>query len=345
MIFSIKNLPSILVYAIKDYYPPAWKNISELNSQIDSLLGDNGMLNSRLIALLPDLATFILVVNKGSFTAAAKELGVTPSALSKLITRLEASLSVKLFDRTTRTLQITQSGEKIYQQSVAMVNAAQLAIEVSNEEHLEPVGTITVAAPKAFLSILLQPIVTPFLQQYPDIELKLKVSDGDIDMLEQGIDIMFRLTDAPYENLISKELGKVNLSLCASPTYLDLKGTPAEPTELSLHDCLYLGETKTDHIWDFVKGNETHTIPVSGRYAVNHSQMRLNGVKDGLGIGIFPDFVIKEALQNGEVVQVLKDWTIKGNYHGVIAMQYAPSKYMPTRLRVFIDYATKNLPI
>lgn len=126
---------------------------------------------------------------------------------------------------------------------------------------------------------------------------------------------------------------------------LDLKGTPAEPTELSLHDCLYLGETKTDHIWDFVKGNETHTIPVSGRYAVNHSQMRLNGVKDGLGIGIFPDFVIKEALQNGEVVQVLKDWTIKGNYHGVIAMQYAPSKYMPTRLRVFIDYATKNLPI
>ena len=306
MIFSIKNLPSILVYAIKDYYPPAWKNISELNSQIDSLLGDNGMLNSRLIALLPDLATFILVVNKGSFTAAAKELGVTPSALSKLITRLEASLSVKLFDRTTRTLQITQSGEKIYQQSVAMVNAAQLAIEVSNEEHLEPVGTITVAAPKAFLSILLQPIVTPFLQQYPDIELKLKVSDGDIDMLEQGIDIMFRLTDAPYENLISKELGKVNLSLCASPTYLDLKGTPAEPTELSLHDCLYLGETKTDHIWDFVKGNETHTIPVSGRYAVNHSQMRLNGVKDGLGIGIFPDFVIKEALQNGEVIQVLK---------------------------------------
>lgn len=303
------------------------------------------MLNSRLISLLPDLATFILVVNKGSFTAAAKELGVTPSALSKLITRLEASLSVKLFDRTTRTLQITQSGEKIYQQSIAMVNAAQLAIEVSNEEHSEPVGTITVAAPKAFLSILLQPIVTPFLQQYPNIELKLKVSDGDIDMLEQGIDIMFRLTDAPYENLISKELGKVNLSLCASPAYLTLKGTPAHPTELPLHDCLYLGETKTDHIWDFVQGNETHTIPVSGRYAVNHSQMRLNGVKDGLGIGIFPDFVIKEALQNGEVVQVLQDWTLKGNYHGVIAMQYAPSKYMPTRLRVFIDYAVKNLPI
>lgn len=303
------------------------------------------MLNSQLISLLPDLATFILVVNKGSFTAAAKELGVTPSALSKLITRLEASLSVKLFERTTRTLQITQSGQKIYQQSVAMVNAAQQAVDISNAEHSEPVGTITVAAPKAFLSIVLQPIVTPFLQRYPNIELKLKVSDGDISMLEQGIDIMFRLTDAPYENLISRELGKVNLSLCASPEYLALKGLPTHPTDLMHHDCLYLGETKTDHIWNFFRKNETHTIPVSGRYAVNHSQMRLNGVKDGLGIGIFPDFVIKEAVKNGEVIEVLQDWTIKGNYHGVIAMQYAPSKYMPARLRVFIDYAIQNLPI
>ncbi|MBD1574583.1 LysR family transcriptional regulator [Vibrio sp. S17_S38] len=303
------------------------------------------MLNSQLISLLPDLATFILVVNKGSFTAAAKELGVTPSALSKLITRLEASLSVKLFERTTRTLQITQSGQKIYQQSVAMVNAAQQAVDISNAEHSEPVGTITVAAPKAFLSIVLQPIVTPFLQRYPNIELKLKVSDGDINMLEQGIDIMFRLTDAPYENLISRELGKVNLSLCASPKYLTLKGLPTHPTDLMHHDCLYLGETKTDHIWNFFRKNETHTIPVSGRYAVNHSQMRLNGVKDGLGIGIFPDFVIREAVKNGEVVEVLQDWTIKGNYHGVIAMQYAPSKYMPARLRVFIDYAIQHLPI
>ncbi|MBD1577613.1 LysR family transcriptional regulator [Vibrio sp. S11_S32] len=303
------------------------------------------MLNKGLIALLPDLATFILVVNKGSFTAAAKELGVTPSALSKLITRLESALEVKLFERTTRSLLITQSGQKIYQQSVIMVNAAQQALDISNAEHSEPVGTITVAAPKAFLSIVLQPIVTPFLQRYPEIELKLKVSDGEIGLLEQDIDIMFRLTDAPYENLISRELGKVNLSLCANPDYLLDKGTPCHPTDLRQHDCIYLGETRTDHIWDFVKGNETHTIPVTGRYAVNHSQMRLNGVKDGLGIGIFPDFVIKEAVRNGEVIEVLKDWTIKGNYHGVIAMQYAPSKYMPTRMRVFIDYAIKHLPI
>ncbi len=110
------------------------------------------MVNPKLIALLPDLASFILVVNEGSFTAAAKQLGVTPSALSKLITRLEQALSVKLFERTTRKLIITQAGQKVYDQSIAMVNAAQQAVELSAEDHAEPTGALTVAAPpKHFL--------------------------------------------------------------------------------------------------------------------------------------------------------------------------------------------------
>ncbi|AZL86907.1 LysR family transcriptional regulator [Aliivibrio salmonicida] len=292
--------------------------------------------------LLPDLATYIVVVNEGSFTAAAKKLGVTPSALSKLITRLESALSVKLFERTTRSLLITESGKKIYQQSVIMVEAAQQAIDISSSEHIVPSGSLTVAAPKAFLTIVLQALVTPFLIKYPKIQLKLRASDGDINMIAQGIDVVFRLTDKPTEGLIMKEIGKVNLSLCASPSYIEERGLPLHPKELPNHDCLYLGET-TDHIWEFVKGEESHVIAVTGRYAVNHSQMRLNGVRDGFGIGIFPDFVIKEALANNDVVPVLSDWQIKGNYHGVIAMQYAQNKYMPSRIKVFTEFVRQNL--
>ncbi|OCH02705.1 LysR family transcriptional regulator [Aliivibrio fischeri] len=301
------------------------------------------MVTNKLITLLPDLATFIVVVNEGSFTAAAKKLGVTPSALSKLITRLENALSVKLFERTTRSLLITESGKKIYQQSVIMIEAAQQAVDISSSEHTVPSGSLTVAAPKAFLTIVLQPLVTPFLTKYPKIQLKLRASDGDIDMIAQGIDVVFRLTDKPTEGLVMKEIGKVNLSLCASPTYLEERGIPHLPQELANHDCLFLGETTTDHIWEFVKGEESHVIAVTGRYAVNHSQMRLNGVKDGFGIGIFPDFVIREALANNEVISVLSDWQIKGNYHGVIAMQYAQNKYMPSRLKVFTEFVKENL--
>ena len=301
------------------------------------------MINPKLIALLPDLASFILVVNEGSFTAAAKQLGVTPSALSKLITRLEKALSVKLFERTTRSLIITQAGQLVYDQSVVMINAAQQAVELSTSDHTEPSGSLIVAAPEAFLNSVLQPFVVPFLNQYPEIQLKLRAADGDIDILRQGIDIAFRLTDKPDESLVLKELGKTNLVLCASLDYLANKGTPSHPTDLSQHDCLYLAETDKDHIWDFLKDDEFHTVSVSGRYAVNHSQMRLKGVQEGLGIGIFHDFVIQDALAEGSVVQVLNDWTIKSNYHGAIAMQFAQTKYMPARLRVFIDYAMEHL--
>ncbi|MBY7854212.1 LysR family transcriptional regulator [Vibrio fluvialis] len=301
------------------------------------------MLNTKLIGLLPDLATFILVVNEGSFTAAAHKLGVTPSALSKLITRLELALSVKLFERTTRKLIITQAGQKVYDQCLVMVNAAQQAVELSGSDHTEPSGALTVAAPEAFLNSVLQPFVVPFLKKYPQIQLKLRAADGEIDLFQHNIDVAFKLTDKPDENLVLRELCKTNLVLCASPDYLEERGVPTHPTQLTEHDCLYLAETDKDHLWDFLKDDEFHTVSVSGRYAVNHSQMRLNGVKNGLGIGIFHDFVVQDALAEGKVVQLLKDWTIKSNYHGAIAMQYAQTKYMPARLRVFIDYVMKHL--
>ncbi|PMH42620.1 LysR family transcriptional regulator [Vibrio sp. 10N.286.49.B3] len=302
------------------------------------------MLQVKLITLLPDLASFILVVNEGSFTAAAKKLEVTPSALSKLITRLEKALSAKLFERTTRKLIITPTGKKVYDQAVIMLNAAEQAIEVSKSDHLDPSGSITIAAPEAFLNSVLEPLVIPFLGAYPNIQLKLRVIDGEIDIFQHGIDIAFKLTDKPDENLVLKEIGKTNLVLCASPDYLAQHGLPRHPTDLVMHDCLYLAETTKDNVWDFFKEDLFHSVAVSGRYAVNHSQMRLKAVKDGLGIGIFHDFVIQDALNRNEVIPVLEDWTIKSNYHGSIAMQFAQTKYMPARLRAFIDYAMANLP-
>lgn len=298
---------------------------------------------NKLIALMPELAVFKIVVDEGSFTAAAKKLGVTPSALSKQLSRLEHTLSAKLLERTTRKLVITESGKGIYDQCCTMLDATKQVVEFTSSEHTTPSGTLTVAAPKAFLSIVLQPLVTPFLTKYPDIELKLKASDGEIDLISEGIDVVFRLTEKPSEGLVLKQIGKVSLSLCASPDYLARRGIPKVPTDLLEHDCIYLGETATDHIWDFVKDDEFHTIPVKGRYAVNHSQMRLRGVLDGLGIGIFPDFVIKKALEDGTVKEVLSDWTIKGNYQGDIALQFAQTKFMPARLRVFIDYVSEHL--
>ncbi|CAM4092572.1 LysR family transcriptional regulator [Vibrio neonatus] len=301
------------------------------------------MKTTQLVALLPDLATYTLVVQQGNFTNAANSLSMTPSAVSKTISRLEKALEVKLIERTTRNLRITEEGQKVYEQAVQMLYAAEQAVELSSNRHLKPLGSIMISAPEALLSIVLQPLIIEFLKKYPQIQIKARAIDGAVDIQKQGIDIAFRLSKHPDEHLVLKELGQTHLLLCASKPYLMKNGTPQQPSDLEHHNCLYLAETEHDNLWTFQKDEESQSVNVSGRYAVNQAQLRFEGVKSHLGIGLFHDFVVEDALENGEVVQVLEDWTLTGNYHGNILMQYPQTKYVPERLRLFIDFISEAL--
>jgi DNA-binding transcriptional LysR family regulator len=301
------------------------------------------MNKNQLLAMLPDLATYTLVVQEGNFTNAAKTLAMTPSALSKTITRLEKSLAVQLIERTTRSLRVTEEGQRVFEQAIQMLNAAQQAVELSAQSQNNPQGSISISAPEAYLSMVLQPLVVSFLQQYPDIQLKLRAIDGPVDIFKNGIDVSFQLSEQPNEQLVVKNLGHTDLVLCATPKYLSIKGTPKHPSDLMDHHCLYLAETEYDNVWRFYNGEQSHSVTVFGRYAVNQAQLRLDGVKNDLGIGLFHAFVITDSVAKGEVVQVLSDWTVKSSYHGDILMQYAQTKYMPTRIRLFIDYIEKAL--
>lgn len=301
------------------------------------------MKKNQLLAMLPDLATYTMVVQEGNFTNAAKSLAMTPSALSKTITRLEKSLEVKLIERTTRSLRVTEEGQRVFEQAILMLNAAQQAVDLSTQHRTNPQGSISISAPEAYLSMVLQPIVVNFLQQYPDIQLKLRAIDGPVDIFKNGIDVAFQLSEQPNEQLVVKNLGDTDLVLCASPQYLAANGTPSHPSDLIDHDCLYLAETEHDNVWSFHKDELSHAVTISGRYAVNQALLRLDAVKNDLGIGLFHDFVITESMSNGDVVRVLEDWTVKSSYHGDILMQYAQTKYMPTRIRLFIDYIESAL--
>ncbi|MDP5253268.1 MULTISPECIES: LysR family transcriptional regulator [unclassified Vibrio] len=301
------------------------------------------MKTQKLLALLPDLASFIIVVNQGSFTAAAKQLNVTPSALSKLITRLEKALEVRLLERTTRQLIITASGRKVYDLSVTMLNAAQQAVDSAKVESTQASGRLIVSAPEAFLYSVLQPYVVPFLAQFPQIQLHLRSIDGPVDFFNQGIDIAFRLTDKPDEHLVMKEVCQTHLVLCASPEYLAKQGVPTHPEQLVDHDCLYLAENDRDNLWHFWKEDKLHSVSVAGRFAVNHSQIRLKGVQEHLGIGIFHDFVVRDALSQGQLIRVLPDWTLQSSYHGAIGLQYPRNQYMPKRVRLFINYVMDTI--
>ncbi|WP_375321965.1 LysR substrate-binding domain-containing protein [Aliivibrio logei] len=297
---------------------------------------------NKLVTLLPDMAAFVTVVESESFSKAAQVLDMTPSGVSRQVSRLENALEVKLLERTTRKQTLTVAGQETYNYCKNIVDTAKEVIHASDRNTNKVEGYLRIATPKAFGRQVLQPILLEFIKTYPNIKLKVKVTDQPCDPIHDNLDLIFKLTNKPQENLVAKKLDDVDLILCATPEYLKQKGIPCHPMELSEHDCLYLGETIHDNEWQFLCGSNVFKVTVEGRFIVNHTEMRLDAVMHNLGIGVFPNFVVEERIKNRELIEVLPDWKLQGNYHGDIIMQFLRSNHMPNRLRVFIDFITQH---
>ncbi|EDL52265.1 putative transcriptional regulator, LysR family protein [Vibrio mediterranei AK1] len=298
---------------------------------------------NKLMALLPDIAAFVTVVEAGSFTAASQRLGMTPSGVSRQISRLEAALNADLLERTTRKQVTTDTGKVVYEFSKKIMESASDIANIASQEGGEAQGELRISAPKAFSHHILEPLMLPFLDLYPKVKLRLLVSDEFVDPFGHNLDIVFELTHFPRENLVAKTLGEIKAVLCASKSYLQEHGIPFHPNNLLNHNCLFLNEQPNDNVWLFNKDGENVKVQVDGRYSVNHSEMRLNAVKSGIGIGIFPEFVVEKALREGDVLQVLPEWHINSRYQGEIVMQFPQSKFMPARRRAFIDYMVASM--
>jgi DNA-binding transcriptional LysR family regulator len=305
------------------------------------------MNTNKLLAVLPDMAVYVLVVETGSFTAAAEQLGVTPSAVSRQISRLEAALEVRLLERTTRKQTTTDEGKAAYDRCKAMVECA-LDVTSIGDAAIAPSGRICISAPKAYSVTVLQPLVLSFLESHPSIDIHFRVTDTFLIPLRDDVDLAFRLSDHLIEGLVSKPLHTIDSVLCASRSYLGQHGVPAHPSELADHQCIALGEFEQDNRWVFQRGGETAQVDVCGHYTTNHSGMRMSAVKAGLGIGIFPDFVAEQALSGTKsdkekLVTVLPEWALHSKYQGMVSMQYLQNKFMPSRLRTLINYFIAHL--
>ena len=295
------------------------------------------------LQLMPEMAAFVRVVDCGSFSAAARELGVTPSALSRQVARLERALSLRLLERSTRKLRLSEAGAEAYRRCVAMVAAARATMDLTGEFLDLPQGLLRVAVPKAFAKSVVGPLVAQFLRAYPDVALQLLVNDFALDPLAEDADLVIRITEQPPEGLVARALMPVRQLLCAAPAYLAAHGTPQHPRELAQHQCLYLGEHAADSQWRLRRGAEVHSVTVHGRYIVNHSELRLDGVVQGFGIGCLPHFTVQQALARGDVVQVLADWDFVTAYQGTAYALYLPNRHLAPKVRVFIDYLVAQL--
>ncbi|HBV77943.1 Transcriptional regulator, LysR family [Vibrio casei] len=292
--------------------------------------------------LMPEMATFVTIIEEGSFSKAAIKLGVMPSSVSRSISKLETQLQQKLIERTTRQLRLTSVGEDVFQLCLDMLNSAKQAVNAAQSNQNNVSGDLSIAAPKALSRQILMPIILAFIKQYPDVSLKWKVADHYIDPISGEVDVVIHITDKPVEGLVAKTLGSVKRVACASPAYIKKHGLPTHPDDLFSHQCIGYGESAADNTWILTKDAKKHVIKIKGVIAVNHSEIRREAVLQGLGISIFPDFTLSKYLNSGELIQVLPEWHINGNYQGNIVAQYPQSKYIPNQLKAFLNFIQIN---
>jgi len=293
---------------------------------------------NRLIPLLSEMAIFVNVVESGSFSKTAKKLGLSPSSVSRSITRLENALEEKLLERTTRQMRLSTTGQEVYSLCSDMVNSAKMAVSAAQADKSEVSGSLRVAAPKALSRQVLMPMILDFIDAYPSVALQLKVADHYIDPIGDEVDVIIHITDKPTEGLIAKRLADCRLIMCASPDYLTEHGTPIHPEDIAKHNSICLGENPRDRVWDFTNNLKKISINVSGSFTVNHSEIRREAVLRGVGISVFPEFAIRSYIDSGDVVELLKDWHVGGNYQGRVVAQYAQSKFIPGQIKTFVEY-------
>ena len=295
------------------------------------------------LSLLPDLALFVQIVEQGSFSAVARLTGTTPSAVSRSVSRLEREMGSKLLHRSTRKLRLSDAGKTVYAHALEMLEAARLAMDAAGSTQQVAQGKLTLSVPKAVGRFVIHPLMSEFLARFPQVDVCLRLEDRYLDLIDDGIDLALRITHSPSPGLHGKPLMPVSHVICATPHYLRQHGAPQNPQDLRDHSCISLGETPADARWKFRREGKTETVQTRGRYAANHTAVRLDAVKQNLGIGSLPLFTAREALERGEIVQVLAEWEFISSYSGELWLLWAGNKHMPARMRAMIDYLSEKI--
>ena len=288
------------------------------------------------MSILPYLETFSAVVENGSFTAAAEALGKSKPVVSKQVSLLERHLGVQLLHRTTRRLHLTHAGEVFASYSHRIMSDVREAEQSVLPLQSEPQGRLRILAPESLAISLLPEALLSFQQQFPKIELDIHVSGRLVNLVEEGIDVAFRVGELEDSSLIARLLMPCGLHACASPEYLKEHGKPKHPSELETHNCLIYSQLPHPDNWQFRDDQGKNiSIKVDGNLRSGMGNILMNAAQNGSGIFIGPTFMIASALKEGRLETVLDRYTpmTSGLY-----LVYPYSKLVSTKVRAFVDF-------
>lgn len=294
--------------------------------------------------MLNEMPVFSQVVDSGSFSAAARHLVLTTSAVSRHVGRLEKHLGGRLLLRTTRALSLTELGQQVYASCERMLGNAREVHALAGSYGVSPTGTLRLGAPVVFGQNWLAPKLPGFLEKFPDVNVTLTLIDRPVDLVHDGVDLAIRIGDTVAPGLITRPLCTFEYVLIASPEYLRRHGTPAAPEELTNHCCSYLGYGRFGHDWTLTDGTRSVSVSVTGRLTINNSAALVAAVAEGGAIGLVPEFAAQSALGDGRVVRILAAWQLSEPYVGSAQFVYTPGRYIARKIRAFIDYFVSDGP-
>jgi DNA-binding transcriptional LysR family regulator len=286
------------------------------------------------------MRVFAQVVEAKSFSAAADQLGMSKSRVSRHVSALEASLSVRLLHRSTRKLSLTEAGVVFYEHCARVVQEAALAEQHLIQTQAEPAGLVTVTAVPAFATRHVLPALTEFHQRYPKIQVKLFCSNRPVDLGDEGFDLGIRVSFTPDPNLVARKLAANRSVLCATPAYLERQGTPRRPEDLRKHDCVLFPPLAPKGVWTLRRDERKISVSVSGVFETDEMDAVRAAVAAGLGIGILPMYMAAEAVRRGELVPLLRKYQVVPE--SAVYLVYLPNRTLALRLRVLIDFLVER---
>ncbi|WP_286897860.1 LysR family transcriptional regulator [Achromobacter sp. UBA2119] len=283
-----------------------------------------------------ELLLVVELARAGGMSAAARELDVTPAAVSKRLAQIEARLGVRLFNRSTRRLSLTAEGE------VYLENARRILGEIDDLDAIiasrqaAPRGLLKVNAPLGFGRSYIAPAIAEFAQQYPEVSLQLQLTDRPADFVREAFDVAVRFGDLPDTSLIARKIAPNRRLVCASPGYLKKHGTPATPHDLARHQCIVLRQNDAAYgLWRFTKGRRSETVKVRGNLSSNDGEVTLTWGLAGLGILQRAEWDLARYLRSGRLVQVLEDYALpQADIYAVFPERH----HLSAKVRVFVDF-------
>ncbi|MDX8388208.1 MAG: LysR substrate-binding domain-containing protein [Ghiorsea sp.] len=292
---------------------------------------------------MKELVLFSHINRLGSLSAAAQLLGISRSSVSKQLAALETKIGSRLFNRTTRTIALTEVGRHILQEAHKIELALQTIEHISEDHQSEIAGSLKISCPSAQGRVHLVPLITKFLALYPKITVNLQLEDRTVDMVAENVDISIRIGHLPDSSLIARKLGDLTWTLCASPEYLKHAPTLEKPSDLVNHRCLFYRSSKlVMNSWSFTSEKGEETVTVSGPFTINDPGVLVSAAVQHGGVLLIDKGLLGETIRQGKLIPILPGYQPIGGFPMYIV--YPEREFMPAKTRALINFLLEEVP-